>query len=91
MHATIAAVSSGVAVVPLAYSRKFSGLFAAVGYPLVGDCTKQDEGELVALTLGVVEQRAALAAAAQRSNGIAQENLRIYSGYLTILMCSMAR
>lgn len=32
MHATIAAVSSGVATVPLAYSRKFSGLFESLSY-----------------------------------------------------------
>jgi colanic acid/amylovoran biosynthesis protein len=86
MHATIAAVSSGIAVVPLAYSRKFSGLFAAVGYPLVGDCTKQDEAELVALTLDAVERRVELAAAAQRSNAIAQERLGVYSAFLTELM-----
>lgn len=85
MHATIAAVSSGIAVVPLAYSRKFSGLFAAVGYPLVGDCTTQDEAELVALTLGAVENRAELARAAQRSNDAAQAKLAIYSSYLTAL------
>lgn len=91
MHATVAAVSSGIAVVPLAYSRKFSGLFAAVGYPLVGDCTKQDEAELVALTLGAVERRAELAAAAQRSNDAAQEKLGVYSAYLTALMRSMPR
>jgi polysaccharide pyruvyl transferase WcaK-like protein len=32
MHACIAAFSSGVPVVPLAYSRKFAGLFATLGY-----------------------------------------------------------
>jgi polysaccharide pyruvyl transferase WcaK-like protein len=32
MHACIAAFSSGVPVVPLAYSRKFVGLFATLGY-----------------------------------------------------------
>lgn len=89
MHATIAAVSSGIAVVPLAYSRKFSGLFAAVGYPLVGDCTKQGETELVALTLGAVDRRAELATAAQHSNEIAQQRLGIYSTYLTSLMRSI--
>ena len=34
MHACIAAVSSGVPVYPLAYSRKFNGLFVeTLGYP----------------------------------------------------------
>ena len=78
-------------MVPLAYSRKFSGLFAAVGYPLVGDCTKQGEAELVALTLDAVERRAELAAAAQRSNHVAQERLEVYSAYLMSLMRSMPR
>ncbi|WP_102363334.1 polysaccharide pyruvyl transferase family protein [Vibrio cyclitrophicus] len=32
MHATIAAVSSGVPCVPLAYSRKFSGVFETINY-----------------------------------------------------------
>ena len=32
MHATIAAFSSGVPVIPMAYSRKFSGVFGTLGY-----------------------------------------------------------
>jgi hypothetical protein len=32
MHATIAAFSSGVPVVPISYSRKFEGLYGALGY-----------------------------------------------------------
>jgi colanic acid/amylovoran biosynthesis protein len=32
MHATIAAVSSGVPTIPLAYSRKFSGVFGSLDY-----------------------------------------------------------
>jgi len=37
MHATIAAFSSGVPVVPMAYSRKFTGLFRTLGYDHVAD------------------------------------------------------
>ena len=37
MHSTIGAVSSGVATIPLSYSRKFSGLFSAIGYPYLID------------------------------------------------------
>ncbi len=33
MHATIGALSSGVVTVPLAYSRKFAGVFDSLGYP----------------------------------------------------------
>lgn len=37
MHATIAAFSSGVPVVPMAYSRKFRGVFETLGYAHVAD------------------------------------------------------
>lgn len=40
MHACIAAISSGVAVVPMAYSRKFNGLFSSLKYDHVLDCKK---------------------------------------------------
>lgn len=47
MHACIAALSSGVPVVPIAYSRKFSGLFGMLGYdwmiPVKGMATAQAE------------------------------------------------
>lgn len=37
MHATIAALSSGVATIPTAYSMKFSGVFEGIGYPYLID------------------------------------------------------
>jgi colanic acid/amylovoran biosynthesis protein len=44
MHACIAAFSSGVAVVPMAYSRKFNGLFGdTLEYTWVGDCVNTTE------------------------------------------------
>ncbi|MFR2859785.1 MAG: polysaccharide pyruvyl transferase family protein [Alistipes ihumii] len=49
MHACIAAVSSGVPVYPLAYSRKFNGLFVeTLGYPEMGDLTVMDSDEITA-------------------------------------------
>ncbi|MET3528121.1 polysaccharide pyruvyl transferase WcaK-like protein [Phenylobacterium koreense] len=45
MHACIAALSSGTPVVPVAYSRKFSGLFGMLGYgwmiPVTGTSTDE--------------------------------------------------
>ena len=38
MHATIGAFSSGVPVIPIAYSRKFEGLYRSVGYEYCIDC-----------------------------------------------------
>lgn len=37
MHSTIGAISSGVPVVPVAYSRKFNGLYGTLGYPYLID------------------------------------------------------
>lgn len=38
MHACIGAFSAGAPTVPLAYSRKFNGLFASIDYPVFADC-----------------------------------------------------
>ena len=35
MHSTVAAFSSGVATIPISYSRKFEGLFGSLNYPYV--------------------------------------------------------
>lgn len=44
MHACIAAFSTGVPVFPMAYSRKFNGLFAeTLQYTWMGDCVNETE------------------------------------------------
>lgn len=90
MHATIAAVSSGVAVVPLAYSRKFRGVFNSIGYPLIGDCTTQTAPDLVDLTLSAVDRRGELAAAAAAGAAIADKRIQIYQDYLAELLAELA-
>ncbi|MBQ3796791.1 MAG: polysaccharide pyruvyl transferase family protein [Butyrivibrio sp.] len=45
MHATIAALSSGVPVIPVAYSRKFKGLFENCQYDIGIDLTELDDAE----------------------------------------------
>ncbi len=48
MHATIAAFSSEVPVVPMAYSRKFNGLFCnSLEYPFIADLKKDGCEEVV--------------------------------------------
>ncbi len=48
MHACIAAFSAEVPVVPLAYSRKFNGLFAdTLNYHYLGDCKKNSIEEII--------------------------------------------
>lgn len=48
MHATIAAFSSNVPVIPMAYSRKFAGVFNTLGYAHVADCKADSADEIVA-------------------------------------------
>lgn len=47
MHATIAAISSGVPVIPFSYSRKFEGLFSSLNYPYVIEGTKWDTDKAI--------------------------------------------
>ena len=60
MHATIAAFSSGVPVVPVAYSRKFEGVFRTLGYDRVVDATNVGAGQAVDDIIRAFEERASL-------------------------------
>lgn len=65
MHACIAAFSSGVPVVPMAYSRKFEGLFSSLGYHHTVDCTTESAEAILAKILAAWDDRAALKAEAE--------------------------
>lgn len=77
MHATIAALSSGTAVVPVAYSRKFEGLFGGVGYKHVVDLASFATDEAVSAVLNAVQSREELAADAARARAVADERLDV--------------
>jgi polysaccharide pyruvyl transferase WcaK-like protein len=51
MHATIAAFSSGVPVVPVSYSRKFEGLYGGIGYDHVLPAKSMETDAAVAFVL----------------------------------------
>lgn len=57
MHACIAAFSSGVPVVPMAYSRKFEGLFGTLGYHRTVDCTSEPAEDIIEKVMLGFEQR----------------------------------
>ena len=68
MHACIAAFSSGVPVFPMAYSRKFNGLFQeTLQYPYLGDMVYQSESELTGNLKRSFENREGLAANIEKS------------------------
>ncbi|MEM6594567.1 MAG: polysaccharide pyruvyl transferase family protein [Pseudomonadota bacterium] len=86
MHACIAAFSSGVAVVPLAYSRKFAGLFGALGYGHVADCCAHSQGEIVDRVMNGYNHRHEVSAQAKEAylNGLAR--LQLYETSLGRLL-----
>ena len=90
MHACIAALSSGVAVVPVAYSRKFSGLFGMLDYPWLVPVTGMDEDGALRYLEGALAQREELAANAAQSMKKVAALLDSYKAELARLMPAAA-
>ncbi|MFN0113330.1 MAG: polysaccharide pyruvyl transferase family protein [Paracoccaceae bacterium] len=88
MHSCIAAFSSGVPVVPMAYSRKFAGLFGSLGYHRTVDCAAADADEILAAILGAFDKRNALSG--EVSAALAEGLIRL-SAYEDALTGIMAR
>lgn len=86
MHACIGAFSSGVPVVPMAYSRKFAGLFGTIGYDHTVDCTTQSADIILEQIFTAYKNRAALAAEARVALTRGQEKLALYEDALGTLM-----
>ena len=86
MHACIAALSSGVPVVPMAYSRKFSGLFGALGYDHTVDCTSENSETIEEKILTAFENRDALAKEARAALARGIEQLAMYEATLGEIM-----
>ena len=75
MHSTIAAFSSGVPVFPMAYSRKFNGLFAdTLQYPHMADMKVQGNADIMAIVKDCYGKRAELKkVVGDRMNGVVKE------------------
>jgi polysaccharide pyruvyl transferase WcaK-like protein len=82
MHACIAAFSSGVPVVPMAYSRKFAGLFGSLGYDATVDCTTETAAAIEARIMAAWESRAALAESAAAALARGRAKLGLYEAAL---------
>jgi polysaccharide pyruvyl transferase WcaK-like protein len=86
MHACIAAFSSGVPVVPMAYSRKFAGLFGSIGYDRTVDCTRETSATILAKIAAAYDDRAILSTEAAAALTIGLERLGSYEAGLKALM-----
>ena len=86
MHACIAALSSGVPVAPLAYSRKFGGLFGSLGYDATIDLKTETTQSACDKVLDAFERRAALAVEAGQVRERALQRLGGYQHFLVDLL-----
>lgn len=82
MHASIAAWSSGVPVVPVSYSRKFEGLYGSLSYPWLVPAKGFTTAEALAFTLDAFDRRAELRADIVSAQPVVDANLETYVGWL---------
>lgn len=91
MHACIGAFSAGTPVVPVAYSRKFDGLFGMLGYHHLLPVTGYDADGAVAFVLDALDRRDELSAAEAAGMGKATALLDVYRAALADLFAQAAQ
>jgi len=91
MHACIAAFSSGVPVVPIAYSRKFNGLFLSLNYSRFVDGRASTNEAALAMIDAAIEQRVEVAAEVAAGLSVANAKLARYEAALVPLIAEAAR
>lgn len=89
MHSTIAAFSSGVPVFPIAYSRKFNGLFKdTLDYPYMGDLVNEEMEDIIEGIKNAYNKREDLAEIIQeRMNGIVKDREELFLNKLGDILC----
>ena len=79
MHSTIGAISSGVPVIPIAYSRKFNGLYHTLEYPYLIDAKAKISCEdAIEMFMNYLEHREELVASISKAQEIYTAGLRKY-------------
>lgn len=79
MHATIAAYSSGVPVIPFSYSRKFEGLYITLKYPYCINGITTSTEDAVNKTIRYIYNRERLKRAMEKGTNIYLERLNAFS------------
>ena len=90
MHACIAAFSSGVPVIPMAYSRKFAGLFGTLGYDRTVDCTAETNEAILEKIFRGFDDRAGLKAEMDAALIRAEARLAPYEAVLRAALGELA-
>lgn len=91
MHACIAAFSGGVPVVPIAYSRKFAGLFGSLGYTVISDCRSQSEAEVLETVVTAFNRRSELRNLLNEGRARADAKLTAYETVLRDALSEVVR
>ncbi|MCT2398411.1 polysaccharide pyruvyl transferase family protein [Novosphingobium mangrovi (ex Huang et al. 2023)] len=91
MHACIGAYSAGTPVVPVAYSRKFSGLFGLLEYDHVLPMTGMSVGDAVDFALRSLDERDRLAQAEREGMKKVDALLDVYRSALSDLFTETLR
>lgn len=86
MHACIGAFSSGVPVMPMAYSRKFEGLFGSIGFTRTVDCTSETGDVIFDKIMAGFEARDTIAGEVAQALANGREKLSLYEDALQKLM-----
>ncbi len=91
MHACIAAFSSGVPVLPVAYSRKFAGLFGTLGYNTLVDCLVDTPEEAMSKLDSAFRDRSTLRQSMSASLTHGLDRLQVYEALLAAQLQIAAR
>ena len=78
MHATVGAFSQGIPTIPIAYSRKFEGLFGSLNYPYVIDSKKMTTEDALEKTLDGINNYLQLKANVESSRQIVDRKSKAY-------------
>ena len=73
MHATIGAFSSGVATIPVSYSRKFEGLYESLMYDYLVHALKDTTEEAVNKTMEYIEKYQQLRDSVEKSMSLVKD------------------
>jgi polysaccharide pyruvyl transferase WcaK-like protein len=91
MHACIAAFSCGVPVLPMAYSRKFAGMFGSLGYDVLADCRTETAEEILARFEDALARRAEIKDVMQACLRRGLARLQHYENAVSVCLESAAR
>jgi polysaccharide pyruvyl transferase WcaK-like protein len=86
MHACIGAYSAGVPVVPIAYSRKFNGLFNTLGYEYYVDGKTDTVDGALEKILSAFDKRDTLKLELEKGLRIAEDRLKRYENRLVQIL-----